>query len=31
MGERDMTLWQAWTDLLQGILHTLSVDWRPLA
>jgi len=31
MGERDMTLWQAWTDLLQGILQTLSVDWRPLA
>lgn len=23
-----MALWQAWTDLLQGILQTLSVDWR---
>jgi YidC/Oxa1 family membrane protein insertase len=23
-----MALWQAWTDLLLGILQTLSVDWR---
>lgn len=23
-----MALWQVWTDLLQGILQTLSVDWR---
>ena len=23
-----MALWQAWTDLLQGILQTLSIDWR---
>jgi hypothetical protein len=23
-----MALWQVWTELLQGILQTLSIDWR---
>jgi hypothetical protein len=23
-----MALWQVWTDLLQGVLQTLGVDWR---